>query len=230
MSGRNDLSGKNIFDGNTKNFISKNSRDNNNIDNSHNQTDTNFHNANEKIKDLEEQCAVLQLQIQSWEKNLHAVDHQSTETSYELQLQERKKNNLILFGLQETERDDIHHLKALFCNLGAVIDVDNTQIYRTGSSLEKCRPLIVKLRNQEEKAEILFKAKNLKNNKNWQGVSITHDLTKRQCQAEKVREMDLRKEAEERNSHLSNEKSGKVWKVVGGRGTRRVVLRDRVMQ
>ena len=65
MSGKNDLRGKNVFDSNTKNFISKNSRDNNNIDNSHNQTDTNFHNANEKIKDLEEQCAVLQLQIQS---------------------------------------------------------------------------------------------------------------------------------------------------------------------
>ena len=73
----------------------------------------------------------------------------------------------------------------------------------------------------------MFKAKSLKNNQNFQGVSITHDLTKRQCQAEKVREMDLRREAEEKNCHLSeNEKSDKVWKVVGGRGTRRVVLRD----
>ena len=230
-SGENDLRGKNVFDSNPKNFISQNSGDSNNTDNSNNQTNTNFCNSNEKIKDLEKQCAVLQLQIQSWDKHLHAVDLQSTETSYELQLQERKKNNLILFGLHENEQDDIHHLKTLFSNLGADIDVNNTQIYRTGSSLEKCRPLIVKLRNQEEKAEILFKAKSLKNNQNFQGVSITHDLTKRQCQAEKVREMDLRREAEEKNCHLSeNEKSDKVWKVVGGRGTRRVVLRDRVMQ
>ena len=95
--------------------------------------------------------------------------------------------------------------------------------------MEKCRPLIVKLRNQEEKAEVLFKAKGLKNNQNWQGVSITHDLTKQQCQVEKVKEMELRKEAEEKNCRLSeDEKLAKVWKVVGGRGTRRIVLRNKV--
>ena len=92
----------------------------------------------EKNGPMDKQFAVLQLQIQSWDKHLHAVDLQSTETSYELQLQERKKNNLILFGLHENEQDDIHHLKTLFSNLGADIDVNNTQVYRTGSSLEKC--------------------------------------------------------------------------------------------
>ena len=106
--------------------------------------------------------------------------------------------------------------------------MDNTQYFRIGRSLEKCRPLIVKLRNQEEKAEILFKAKGLKNNQNWEGVSITHDLTKQQCLAERVKEMELRKEAEEKNCRLlEDEKLAKVWRVVGGRGTRRVVLRDK---
>ena len=92
--------------------------------------------------------------------------------------------------------------------------------------MEKCRPLIVKLKNQEEKAEILFKAKRLKNNQNWRGVSITHDLTKQQCQAEKVEEMELQRKAAEKNCHLL-EKCTKVWKVVGGRGTRRLALRDK---
>ena len=148
-------------------------------------------------------------------------------TSYEQKLQERKKNNLVVFGLREDNQDDVS-LRSLLSSLGADIDVDNTQFFWTGRSLEKPRPLIVKLRNQEEKAEILFKAKRLKNNQDWPGVSITHDLTKQQCHAEKVVEMELKRKAEERNCNLlEDEKFAKVWKVVGGRGTRRLVFRNK---
>ena len=194
------------------------SRINNSTDNSNNQTETHLQDLNKKIKDLENQ-------IQSLKAMSHTADLQDVK-SYEQQLQERKKNNLVVFGLQEDGRDDISQLRALFSNLGADIKVDNTQFFRTGRSLEKCRPLIVKLRNQEEKAEILFKAKRLKDNQNWRGVSITHDLTKQQCQAEKVEEIKLQRKAAENNRHLL-EKSTKVWKVVGGRGTRRLALRDK---
>ena len=57
-------------------------------------------------------------------------------TSYEQQLQERKKNNLVVFGLREDQRDDVS-LRLLLSSLGADIDVDNTQFFRTGRSLEK---------------------------------------------------------------------------------------------
>ena len=235
---------------NRNNFISKSNRDNNSIDNNDNQTNTYLKNLNKKIEDLEKKSAVWELQLQSKEQQ-QALSHQQqqqkqqqqqqqqqpqqqqqqqqlAETSYELQLQERKKNNLIIFGLQEDGRDDIYHLEALFSNLGVDVNVNNTQCFRIGRSLEKRRPLIMKLRNEEEKAEILFKAKGLKNNQNWQGVSITHDLTKQQYQAEKVKEMELKKEAEEKNCQLpADEKFARVWRVVGGRGTRRVVLRDK---
>ena len=195
------------------------SRINNSTDNSNNQTDAHLEDLNKKIKDLENQ-------IQSLKAMSHTADLQDV-TSYEQQLQERKKNNLVVFGLREDNRDDVS-LRSLLSSLGADIDVDNTQFFWTGRSLEKPRPLIVKLRNQEEKAEILFKAKRLKNNQDWPGVSITHDLTKQQCHAEKVEEMELKRKAEERNCNLlEDEKSAKVWKVVGGRGTRRLVLRDR---
>ena len=40
--------------------------------------------------------------------------------------------------------------------------------------------------------------------------------------------MELKKEAEEKNCRLpEDEKFAKVWRVVGGRGTRRVVPRDK---
>ena len=196
------------------------SRINSSTDNSNKQTDTHLQDLNKKIKDLENQ-------IQSLKAMSHTADLQEV-TSYEQHLQERKKNNLVVFGLQEDQRDDVSQLRALLSSLGADIDVVNTQFFWTGRSLEKPRPLIVKLRNQEEKAEILFKAKRLKNNQNWQGVSITHDLTKQQCQEEKIVELELKRKAEEMNCQLlENEKFEKFWKVVGGRGTRRLVLRNK---
>ena len=205
------------------------SNKNNNSTNSNNlHTDADLQNLKQKIKDLENKSAVWESQIKSLKGKSQAVNPQSAETSYELQLQERKKNNLVFFGLQEDEQNDINQLKALFSDLGADVSLDNTKFFRTGRSLEKCRPLILKLENQEEKAKILFNAKKLKNNKTWTGVSITHDLTKQQCQTEKLKEMELRKEAVEKNSRLSKEeKNTRVWKVVGGRGTRCLVLRNK---
>ena len=82
-----------------------------------------------------------------------------------------EKPCIILSGLQENDRGDFHQLKALFSNLATDINVENTPLLRKGRSLEKCRPLIVKLKNQQEKAEIWSKAKGLKNNKIWRGIS-----------------------------------------------------------
>ena len=41
-----------------------------------------------------------------------------------------------------------------------------------------------------------------------------------------AREMELKSITEERNWSLPEEEKSKKWKVVGGRGTRRVMLRD----
>ena len=77
------------------------------------------------------------------------------------------------------------------------------------------------------KADILFKAKTLRNNKKWEGLAITHDLTKLQCQEEKVMEMTLEREAELRNQALpGNHTTNKIWRVVGGRGTRHWALKN----
>ena len=200
---------------NDSNFISSSSSARtNNSSNSNLHTDADLQSLKEKIKDLENKSAVWESQIKSLKGKSQAVDPRSAESSYELQL-------------QEDEQDDINQLKALFSDLGADVHLDDTKFFRTGRSLEKCRPLILQLESQEEKAKILFNAKKLKNNKTWTGVSITHDLTKQQCQTEKLKEMELKKEAVEKNSRLSQEeKSTRVWKVVGGRGTRCLILRN----
>ena len=72
-------------------------------------------------------------------------------------------------------------------------------------------------RSTRQKVEILKNAKRLKNIANWTRMVITHDLTKLQCKEEKIQELKLRKEADEKNSSLSTEnKNTEIWKVVGG--------------
>ena len=147
----------------------------------------------------------------------------------ELQLRERKRNNLIVFGLNGVSQDgcnDQELVGTLFDDLGIKINLEETSIFRVGRECtDGRRPIIIKLNDQETKSHILFKAKSLKNNAKWKGISIAHDLTKMQCQQAKAAEMQLRKTAHEKNALLTDaERSEKVWKIVGGRGNRHLVL------
>ena len=55
------------------------------------------------------------------------------------------------------------------------------------------------------------------------GVTIAHDLTKMEYQEERIQESNLRKKVEEINQNLSvEEKKKKNWKIVRGRGYRRI--------
>ena len=143
----------------------------------------------------------------------------------EVQLRERKRNNLILFGLNGASQDGGSDQDL---DLGVKIDLEETSIFRVGRACtDGRRPIIIKLKDQETKSHILFQAKGLKNNEKWKGISIAHDLTKMQCQQAKAMEMQLRKTAHDKNVFLTkSERSKKVWKIVGGQGNRHLMLAD----
>ena len=58
---------------------------------------------------------------------------QPATTPYELQLQKRKKNNLIIFGLKENNSDanwsDKDDLQSLIADLESTVDLDKTQFF-----------------------------------------------------------------------------------------------------
>ena len=58
---------------------------------------------------------------------------QSATTPYELQLQKRKKNNLIIFGLKENDQDanwsDKDELQSLFDDLESIVNLEETQFF-----------------------------------------------------------------------------------------------------
>ena len=227
---KSEISGS--LDNNNDDLNSNNSNNSNNNSNNYKiETDDQLESLRNKVKNLEKRSEMWESKFQSSQGASNAPDFtQPATTPYELQLQKRKKNNLIIFGLKENDQDanqsDKNELQSLVADLESTVSLDETQFFRVGRNLGRCRPLVLKLKNECEKAEILFLAKSLKNKRKWQGVSITHDLTKLQCQEEKAREVELRSIAEERNRSLPEGGKSKEWKVVGGRGTRRLMLRD----
>ena len=140
-------------------------------------------------------------------------------------LRERKKNNIIIFGLHEMD-DDLAVIKLLAADLELDLDpsCDIVHNFRVGTSNNgNVRPLVVKFACLEKKNAMLLKAKKLKGMEKWNEVVVTHDMTKLECQVEKAWEMKLRQDAEQLNNSLTaDEKSVKFFKVIGGRRERRI--------
>ena len=179
----------------------------------------------ENLKDL---VAKLETGMDELRKNSAVSPQILSSAPNEFHQRERKKNNLIIFGLGESnEALNEEVVDDLFHDLGTVITSDEYQCFRVGKyNSQNYRPLVIKLPNAIIKNDILAKAKMLKGNEKWKGVSITHDLTKMQCAEEKTNELLLRQEAVKRNEGLSpEEKLTKIWKVVGGRGSRALAFR-----
>ena len=179
----------------------------------------------ENLKDL---VAKLETGMDELRKNSAVSPQILSSAPNEFHQRERKKNNLIIFGLGESnEALNEEVVDDLFHDLGTVITSDEYQCFRVGKyNSQNYRPLVIKLPNAIIKSDILAKAKMLKGNEKWKGVSITHDLTKMQCAEEKTNELLLRQEAVKRNEGLSpEEKLRKIWKVIGGRGSRALAFR-----
>jgi hypothetical protein len=91
---------------------------------------------------------------------------------------------------------------------------------RVGEKGEGPRPLVVGLRREWQKEDLLESAKNLRSTQ-YADVVIIPDLTKEQRQEE----ADMHSEATRRNGELTQEDRAKnlEWMVVGARGERRIV-------
>ena len=121
-------------------------------------------------------------------------------------LRERKRNNIIIFGLREVD-DDQALIKSLLNDLDIPFDAlsDMRGHFRVGRlNSERPRPIVIKLAHANKKQEILMNARNLKGMESWIGVTIAHDLTKMEYQEERIQESEKVKEM---NQNLSVEET-----------------------
>ena len=146
---------------------------------------------------------------------------------------EEKRSNILIFGLPEpmgagrnSPRDqDISEVDKILEKIVGRKVAFNVK-FRIGAKAEdKTRPIVVKLRDNHEKEEILAGSSALKTHEEWKDVYIKQDLTKSQRALGKKHEEELKKEAERRNTLLKN---GEDWTWgIRGRGFLRHLIKLR---
>lgn len=135
----------------------------------------------------------------------------------ELEDREKRRNNLIIYGLTESKEENSEKkklddkdrcyeiLKFVFKEIDAK---DCTRYRRLGKEAERTnRPIVVEIRNEDIKEKILKGTKLLKDSQ-FETIGISHDLTRQQRNELK----ELLKNAREKSE------GGKKHKVVGGPG------------
>ena len=102
---------------------------------------------------------------------------------------ERRQGNLIFHGVKEEDNDDgVRHLIEEILGSGLNLDPNRhiEEVCRIGKrASDKIRPVCIKTKSKERKAEILQRAKQLKNHVSFKRVFITPDLTRKQQEADK---------------------------------------------
>ena len=137
----------------------------------------------------------------------------------ELQLRQRKRRNLVMFGLKESSAD-MEDVEALVRDVGVMANVNS--VYRVGATVEnRPRPLVVHFATEYDRDQVINNLRNLKGQTQWNRISVVPDLTKIQCTQEKIMYKQLLEEIKQKNEE--NTQNG-IWKIVGSRGNRQTAF------
>ena len=143
----------------------------------------------ERLAEVEENLNLLQAERQPKKFEMQSIiSGVPLQPVPEWVLRERKRNNIIIFGLREVD-DDQALVKSLLSDLDIPFDAlsDMRGHFRVGRlNSERPRPNVIKLAHANKKQEILMNARNLKGMELWIGVTIAHDLTKMEYQEERI--------------------------------------------
>ncbi|CAG9773580.1 unnamed protein product [Ceutorhynchus assimilis] len=142
---------------------------------------------NISVLELQQKITVLETENATLKEKLERIE------------QEGKKNNIILFGLQEEENDQQNLRKNIikFCVDRLEVSIaeeDLNDVYRLGKPNSRSRGVLIKLVRAHIKQEILKNARKLKNT----GFSLTNDLIPELRQQQKILVKHL-KEAKSKN-------------------------------
>ena len=139
-----------------------------------------------------------EMEINEIKQSLSEIRLSKSEILDEMEDRDRRRDNIILFGLPESDEGTISERRAhdetlvdeVFGAIGCD-DVDIDAIFRLGRNVSgKVRPVKVTLRNRSSKVEIMRKSRDLRTKDKFKRVFISNDKTKMQ-QSEWS---DLRKE------------------------------------
>jgi len=176
----------------------------------------------EKMEKLQKEMGEMRTEIES--KVCNTVKHMKEDVDEAMEI-ERRKDNIIIHGVPETDAEqDIDEVAEMF-GTGLKLDFDRhmDRMHRIGKLVEgKPRPIRVMLKTKVDgKKEILSRAKQLKDHDKFKRMFISPDMTRKQQE----RDHNLRyhlKQIRESGETEATIRFGKIVK--NGRGGRDEVL------
>ena len=193
----------------------------------------------EKIEKMEAQTDQVKVKVGNMEKEIEtgmetAKKEVKEEMSMERKEMEEKANNLVVYGLKESEKEDANDRKEedsekvrkMAEEIGVEVEGKMEVKFRAGKKLEggKSRPLIVRIENDETREQLLTHARRLARKDDWRNVFVSPDLTWKQREEARKEEKRLREEADRMTEQAKNEgRSDERYVLVGQRGKRRIV-------
>ena len=164
-----------------------------------------------------------------------------TDIYAEINEQESRKRNVIIFGLDEqkhgSQKEKFEKERRKVMKLLSDMELSNNEmkmrLQRLGKANEnkqsnsKPRPLKLIMQNNNMKDKVFAHAKNLKDKHEWKGIAIGPDLTKTQQTIALSQRKELLDLANQKNGELTEEEidNGIEYKVVGhyGHGNLRMI-------
>jgi hypothetical protein len=185
-----------------------------------------------KITGVEDKVKEVSRKLEERDDKMEKVVKQTEFNIYEeLKERDNRKTNLIIYGVGElsdtgcTGKDRLDWDKKSCDNIFRALELDVKAedlkfCRRVGEKKAEPRPLVIGFYTEMERAQLLRVAKKL-DKTNYCDVNISADLTKRQREEEK----DMKKEAERRNTQLTETDKAKnlEWILVGARGEKRLI-------
>ena len=191
-----------------------------------------------KIDTLCSQNASLQVQINGTQESLDLVENvcvsltpQSSAShiadamnQYFYFDRERRKQNLVIFGLQESEGSSSSNRNMLDASAFSrsvssqfKIKIENIRIVKTARlgriNPEKPRPLLVSLSDSSSRRYLLQNSKILRGNPEYNKVYISPDLSPKEREANKKLQMELRQRRQDGETNLIIRKGKIVPKI-----------------
>ena len=189
----------------------------------------------EKIKSLEKRIDGQEEKLKVIDDRVNKIEDDMPNDIYEeMHEQEIRKKNVIIFGLKEQSGNNgkeryVKDMELAGRLLSAMKDIDlysegklGFRILRLGRYNENSaspRPLKVSFSKSLIRDIVLSCCKHLKGKSEWQGVSVTPDLTKVQQKLSKAKRVGLQKDSDKKNNdRKDHEVNTFQYKVLGHYG------------
>ena len=173
------------------------------------------------------------------EELVHAKKEMKDEVKEELMERDERSENLVIYGLKESDeeeaeerkKEDEQLVKEVAVELGAKLEDGEVEVkFRAGKKKEgdeaKSRPLIIRVKDSDKREKLLENSHRLKRKPEWTKVFISPDMTAKEREDDRKKEEERKKEAEEKTKTAQDEGKNGKWMVVGRRGRRRVVWEE----